>query len=238
MEQPYSSIREDLYLVFQPIIQLISKDRKEITEFEVLLRSKTTGAYPGNLMDQFITSEELNKHFLSWYLEEMEVHCQRYPDYVFNVNIHPQQFLHSSTWCFLKKLREYTHQVNIEITEKHICSDDYQLIPHQCIGTFIKELRLLGYKVGFDDVGSGSNSFEMVSKNIDHIDCLKFSLHSFRYVNKETVDLFLRAWHHLANSHDVKIVVEGVEDAAMSEKLFARGIHWQQGYYWAKTASL
>ena len=137
MEQPYSSIREDLYLVFQPIIQLISKDRKEITEFEVLLRSKTTGAYPGNLMDQFITSEELNKHFLSWYLEEMEVHCQRYPDYVFNVNIHPQQFLHSSTWCFLKKLREYTHQVNIEITEKHICSDDYQLIPHQCIGTFI-----------------------------------------------------------------------------------------------------
>ncbi|XJS10313.1 EAL domain-containing protein [Aerococcaceae bacterium WGS1372] len=238
MGQLCSSVIEDLYLVFQPIIQLVSKDRKEINEFEVLLRSKTTGTYPRNLMDQYTAIEELNKQLLNWYKEELETYCQKYPHYVFNINIHPQQFIHPSTWDFLKDLKEYAGQINIEITEKHFFLDNMKLVPQNHMGAFIKQLRLIGYKVSFDDVGSGLNSFEMVAKNIDKVDCLKFSLHSFRYVDKVTVSLFLKAWRHLAQSHEKKIVIEGVEDASMSEELYAQGFHWQQGYYWAKSCNL
>lgn len=238
MEQPCLSIREDLYLVFQPIIRLKAKGRKEITEFEVLLRSKATGAYPGELMDQYTATEVLNKLLLTWYSEELICHCQKHPNYVFNVNIHPQQFLHPSTWDFLKEMKDYARQINIEMTERPFFMDSNRTHPINYVSTIIRKMHSLGYKVSFDDVGSGLNSLDLVARNIDQVDCLKFSLHSFRYVDKKTIDLFLIAWHHLAESHNVKIVVEGVEDAAMSEKLYDLGIDWQQGYYWAKTVNL
>lgn len=238
MEQPCSLIKGDLYLVFQPIINLKCRKFSENTEFEVLLRSKSAGGYPGELMDKYIEIEVLNKYLLTWYLSEMVFYCQKHPNYIFNVNIHPQQFLHTSTWEFLTALKEYAKQVNIEITEKPFSVEEIRQFPIDHISSFIKGVKSLGFKVSFDDVGSGQNSLEMVAKNIEQVDCLKFSLHTFRFMEQETVAMFLRAWHQLAHDNNIRIVVEGIEDETMSQFLFEKGIHLQQGYYWAKAVAL
>lgn len=44
----------------------------------------------------------------------------KYPQYVFNYNIHPQQFIFKSTWLYLNELKPFANQIHIEITEKNI----------------------------------------------------------------------------------------------------------------------
>lgn len=232
------SLKNELYLVFQPIIHIVSEEKSEMTEFEVLLRSKNTHRYPKDMMDMFILFEDKNKELLDWYEEELIHFCQKYPTYTFNFNIHPQQFLHPSTWGFLKRLKKSSHQINIELTEKPIVTDIDEAVHQCCMQQYIRQIKALGYKISFDDIGCGQNTLDLVSGNIDAVSCLKFSLQSFKKADKMTVQLFLKAWHHLALTHQIRMVVEGIEDRVVSKELFKQGIHWQQGYYWAKTVNL
>lgn len=238
MENRTQPLKNELYLVFQPIMHIISDDKQEMTEFEVLLRSKKTHRYPMDMMDEFILFEEKNKELLDWYEEELIYFCQKYPTYTFNFNIHPQQFFHQSTWNFLIRLKKFSKQINIELTEKPIVTEASQTSIQYYMERYTSQIRSLGYKICFDDIGSGQNSLELISRNIEAITCLKFSLQAFKQTDMKILRQFLIAWQQLACKYHIRLVVEGIEDREVSKELFNQGIHWQQGYYWAKAVDL
>lgn len=234
----YETQKNDFYLEFQPIIHVFPKGRYEMTYFEVLLRSRHSHRYPEDLVDFYITCEERNHLLVDWYASQLMTLCEKYPQYTFNYNIHPQQLIYASTWRYLDQLKGFSKQIHIEITERLVPVDFAVEGVSFKMETFIQKIQGLGYKVSIDDVSTGQNTLELVMNNIDYISSLKFSLLSFNNLEVETLELFLDAWQSLTQKHDIKLIVEGVESQEDSQKLFERGIVWQQGYYWAKSVDL
>ncbi|MBZ6527524.1 EAL domain-containing protein [Aerococcaceae bacterium DSM 111021] len=234
----YETQKNDFYLEFQPIIHVLPEGKYDMTHFEVLLRSRQNHRYPEDLLDFYISCEERNHLLVDWYAGQLMVLCEKYPQYTFNYNIHPQQFIYESTWRYLDQLKDYSKQIHIEITEKLVPVDFAVEGVSFKMETFIQKIHGLSYKVSIDDVATGQNTLELVMNNIDCISSLKLSLLSFNNLDVETLGLFLDAWQSLAQKHGIKFIVEGVESQEASEKLFERGIVWQQGYYWAKSVEL
>ena len=238
MQSQLASLRNDLYLVYQPIVRRITTRETEMTEFEVLLRTKRNHRYPGDFMDFLISSENRNRQLLEWYSEEMIRIIQKHPTYRFDINIHPQQLTHPSTWVFLESLLEWKDRIQIEMTEKPFqqscteTSDDHSLCNQ------IKAIQKLGYRISLDDVGSGINTLELIADRMTGVSTLKFSIHNFRRISPEVLKHFIIAWRIFADSYGLRIVVEGIESQFVADYLFSNGIEWQQGYYWAEKIDL
>lgn len=238
MKNQYETQENDFYLDFQPIVHVLAEGKCDMTHFEVLLRSRQDHRYPEDLLNFYITSEDKNHLLVDWYASQLIAFCEKYPLYVFNYNIHPQQFVYESTWRYLDQLKDYSKQIHIEITEKLVPVDFAVEGVSFKMETHIRKVHDLGYTVSIDDVATGQNTLELVMNNIDCISSLKFSLRAFNHLELEILGLFLEAWQSLAQKHDIKFIVEGVESQEDSQKLFERGIVWQQGYFWAKSVDL
>lgn len=123
LNDQYDTQMKDFYLIYQPIIHILSKCEYEMTHFEILLRTCNGDCYPEELINTYIKSEECNKIFLKWYAEQVTKLCQKYPHYIFNLNLHPEQLIHPSTECFLHTLKPFRQQLYLEITEKSVSED-------------------------------------------------------------------------------------------------------------------
>ncbi len=239
MHHQIDSLRNDLYLVFQPIVRRLSSHNSDMTEFEVLLRTIRSHTYPDDFMDYLIATDERNGELMAWYSEEMIQIFEKHPTYRFSINLHPQQLIHSSTWVFLKSLNNWRDRIQIEVTEKPFlasCKEEEAAGPSLCES--MRAINQMGYRLSFDDVGTGVNSLEMVALNIRGVSTLKFSVQNFRHIAPEVLNHFITAWRAFSDFYKIRLVVEGVETQSMADYLFANGIEWQQGYYWADKVAL
>lgn len=240
MHHQLATLRNDLYLVFQPIVRRLSPQKHEMTEFEVLLRTKRSHQYPGDFMDFLISAEERNGYLMDWYSEEMIRIFKKHAFYRFSINLHPQQLLHQSTWVFLESLSEWTDRIQIEVTEKPFLTsaEEDETEAGLSLCECMQVINHMGYRLSFDDVGSGLNTLEMITKNIADVSTLKFSVYNFRHIAPDVLKQFIIAWRIFADTYQIRLVVEGVETQGMADYLFANGIEWQQGYYWADKIAL
>lgn len=237
-----ATLRNDLYLVFQPIVQRLTSQNSAMTEFEVLLRSKEQGhRYPADFMDFLIASDEGNGQLLSWYSEEMVLVFEKHPTYHFSINLHPQQLFHPSTWVFLESLETWTDRIQIEVTEKPFLVSSNEAVEAATGSQLFQRMRTIndmGFRLSFDDVGSGLNTLEMIANHVADVTTLKFSVYNFRNIAPEVLKHFIIAWRIFADTYQIRLIVEGVETKSMADYLFANGINWQQGYYWAEKVAL
>lgn len=226
---------ESFYLIFQPIIHILSNSEYEMARFEILLRSREDDCYPEKLINTYIKSEESNKIFLEWYADQVTKLCQKYPNYIFNLNLHPEQFLLPSTENFLHALKPFARQIYIEITEKSFSEDG---LNEAKLSELLEFITTLGYKISLDDVGTGRNTVEIVSRNIQAIASIKFSLIPFSDSEHLALKRCIEKWLLLADANQVCFVAEGIESRKVAECLYKLGIIWQQGYYWGKSVEL
>lgn len=231
----YETQLESFYLIFQPIIHILSNSEYEMTCFEILLRTREGDCYPEKLINTYIKSEESNKIFLEWYADQVTKLCQKYPHYLFNLNLHPEQFLLPSTKIFLHALKPFARRICIEITEKSFSED---ALNEAKLSELLEFITTLGYKISLDDVGTGRNTLELVSRNIQAIASIKFSLIPFSDTEHLTLKRCIEKWLLLADTNHVCFVVEGIESRKIAECLYELGIIWQQGYYWGKSVEL
>lgn len=239
MYRQLASLEQDLYLVYQPIVHRLSKERHDMTEFEVLLRSRRDDRYPAEFMDFLLASEARNSQLMTWYSGQMQRVLRKHPTYRFSLNIHPQQLSLPSTWVFLESLVEWTKHIQIEVTEKpYLASCESVEADRPSLCQSLQAIKQLGFSLSFDDVGSGLNTLEVISKNIEAVSTLKFSIFNFRHIAPELLKHFIIAWHIYADHYQIRLIVEGVETERMADYLLANGIEWQQGYYWAKQVAL
>lgn len=228
------TIIQSFYLVFQPIMEVLSETESDLYAYEVLLRSRETGRFPNDLFSEFIEEESSNQLLMNWYEQELKHYLPRYPDVHFDFNIHPQQLVHASTWQFLKNMQPFNKQLKVELTEhvpifKHgHHSNDYNL------NYSIKRIAGMGYDIAIDDIGSGQNTLDLVLENSDFISCCKFSLLPFRKLDLKMILNFLEAWFQVAQKQKFTFIVEGVDSSFVKNTLLENNIRLQQGFYWSK----
>lgn len=118
-----------------------------------------------------------------------------------------------------------TEDIELEITES-ICGD-----ASDNIYVMIRQLQKEGFKIAMDDFGSGYSSLNMLKEM--PLDILKMDL-KFLDGEQEKSRQILKALIELAESMDLKVVVEGVEIISQVEFLRQFKNCYLQGYYFSR----
>ena len=221
---------DDLYLVCQPIV--LCSRANVIDGYEILLRSTKLRAFPEKMFLWFIEKDERNARLMAYYFRELKKLVDRHSNTNLALNLHPKQLQHPSTWTFLDNISSMKGNVSIELTE-HCCEFD-PADGADALQTYISNMKSKGFSLAIDDIGSGQNNFELISKNVQNIYTIKISLLDFRNTNEDSMFFSLNNWLNFSNRYNLKMVVEGVESECISNKLKNLGMVYQQGYYHGK----
>ena len=146
-----------------------------------------------------------------------------------SINVSRAHFYGSELQRKLKELiQKYnleTRDIELEITES-ICGED-----SEGIYDIIRELQKDGYKIAMDDFGSGYSSLNMLKEM--PLDILKMDL-KFLDGEESKSRLILKALIEMAQSMELKVVVEGVEVREQVEFLKQFNDCIIQGYYFSR----
>ena len=130
------------------------------------------------------------------------------------------------------KLRELIHKYNLETSDieleitESICGED-----SGNIYDLIRELQNEGFKIAMDDFGSGYSSLNMLKEM--PLDIIKMDL---KFLDGEEAKsrLILKALIEMAQTMELKVVVEGVEILAQVQFLKQFQNCYLQGYYFSR----
>lgn len=101
----------------------------------------------------------------------------------------------------------------------------------------LKLLRDAGIRIAIDDFGTGRTALSV----LQHItfDCLKIDKCFTDTIGVDSINApVLNSIIELAKQLEVEIVAEGIEQAYQAEYLKAKGVKYQQGYYYSKPLCL
>ncbi|MYZ73299.1 hypothetical protein [Ligilactobacillus salivarius] len=63
---------DNLTLAFQPIVRIVNEDTFEISDYEVLLRSKDKKSFPATIFEKIVNNESCNQMFWEWFTLEIK----------------------------------------------------------------------------------------------------------------------------------------------------------------------
>ncbi len=120
--------------------------------------------------------------------------------------------------------------LEVEVTESTIMADPV------CAREVLEAVHELGVKVAIDDFGTGYSSLTYL-KSLP-IDTLKIDRSFVTDLLTDANDfVIVQSVIDLGTKFGMRIVAEGVEDAATAAALYASGCHSGQGYFWRRPVS-
>ena len=125
----------------------------------------------------------------------------------------------------IKKYGLEPKDIELEITES-LCGEDPDIIYDK-----IRDLQAIGFKIAMDDFGSGYSSLNMLKEM--PLDIIKMDL-KFLDGEQEKGRLILKALIEMAQTMELKVVVEGVELLSQVEFLCQFKDCSSQGYYFSR----
>lgn len=145
---------------------------------------------------------------------------------VSRVNLYNPQFLETLI-NLVEKYKIPPKHLNLELTESVFSEDE------RTIQNAIKYLHRAGFTIMMDDFGSGYSSLNVL-KDLD-LDVLKIDMKFFSKGNTaEKGAKIIEAVIKMAESLDMTVIAEGVEEKAQVDMLADLGCDYIQGYYFAK----
>ncbi len=228
------ALTSDLFATwFQPIVDYTNK---RIHGHESLIRLTTDRVYNGGeIMEAAVSRGRI--HVFDSYTRQLSVRCagsQHTPGTKVFINFMPSS-IYDPVFC-MKSTRQ-------AMSETHLQPEDivFEVVESEAVhdAKHLKKVcayyRDHGFKFALDDVGTGSNSLQMVCDlHPDYIKIdksLVFGLGNPMY--RSTVQKIV----DLANEFGVSVIAEGIEDLATAEICSELGIHFMQGYYFARPAA-
>lgn len=206
-----------------------------IKDYELLLRSKETQAFPASLFELITSQENANQIFLEWLLDNLIVQLQTDSKQMISINLDPLQLKYPSTLQSLKKVLPYKNRLIIELTEQvpktPFCQTN-DLLPN------LKILHEQGFKLALDDLGSGENNLQFLLNNIVYFKRIKLSLLKFRHLDQRSLAALLDFWSIFAQQHHLELVIEGIDSAQKSKFANNKQIYLQQGFRWKAVSGL
>ncbi|MGH4118172.1 GGDEF domain-containing protein [Clostridium sp.] len=217
----------NLRSVFQPIVSLQTGD---VIGYEALTRGPVDSKY----INPEILFEEAKIHDLLW---DLEILCRsnaikrfssHNSDKLLFVNVDPdilkdEHFIKGFTKEILTE-----HNINplalvLEITEK-TSIDNYKNF-----NEVINYYKSQGYKIAIDDVGTGYSGLTTIANTRPSYIKMDMSL-----ITNVTRDNFkkaiIKAFVEFANTTNIKVIAEGIEDVCDLNTLIEIGVHYGQGF--------
>ncbi len=226
IQSAFSEALCDLWLAFQPIVYSGSK---KILGYEALMRSKSQKLpHPGAIIE---AAERLNcLHKLGQKIRkicaENIIQC---PDINANIfiNLHPQDLLDDKLYDPHEPLSKYANRIILEITERA------SLESINNIDEKINLLKMMGYKVAVDDLGSGYSGLSSIA--ILRPEILKIDMTLIRGIHTNVIQQnIVRSLISLSVSMNMEIIAEGVETHDERCFLMNNGCDLLQGYLLAR----
>jgi diguanylate cyclase (GGDEF)-like protein len=227
----------DLFLVYQPVIDFRSGD---VSYIETLVRWRQSD---GRILmpDSFIRVAEksgLIKQLSEWVIDtacgelaEMQVSA---PELRVGVNLSMHN-LHD--FNLMAKIQSSLDQYGLqpeslllEITETGVMLD-----PNQVIET-LDQLAGRGFRLSIDDFGTGHSSLVYLKRLPVHTLKVDKSFVIDMDTDEENASI-IRATIDLAHSLGLTVTAEGVETAAVMDRLRSMGCDYYQGYYVSRPMS-
>jgi diguanylate cyclase (GGDEF)-like protein len=118
------------------------------------------------------------------------------------------------------------HRLELEVTESLFAGD----FERTAIPT-LETLRALGLRISLDDFGTGFSSLGYLRTL--PIDTIKIDQSFVQLMHGDTRSI-IEAMQSIARAFDLTVVAEGVETADQAAELGAMGVHFLQGYYFAR----
>lgn len=222
--------KQQLRLVFQPIV---SAKNSRVVAFEALLRWQLDD---DNIPpDEFIGIAEqygLIHEVGAWVLKAACLQARQWSSeqplaVCVNVSVIQLQDEHFITIVddALSHSSLPGELLHIEITESVFAADT------NIISNRIKQLQNRKIKVSIDDFGTGYSSLSVIQDLA--INMVKIDR---SFVNKMNTNghAIISAVMHIASSLDFLVIAEGVETEAQAKELQKLGVHYLQGYHYAK----
>lgn len=92
-----------------------------------------------------------------------------------------------------------------------------------------------GIQLTLDDVGTGINTYEKIKVLLPFANAIKFAMQNFRHSgNEDQIPASLTFWKKIAQENHLRLIVEGIENAADDQLLDRLKITYRQGYYYSK----
>lgn len=150
--------------------------------------------------------------------------------HVMSINVSPRQFRHSK---FVEQVKHILEQaqiapesVELEVTEGIVIQDFEDTV------TKMRALKGIGVRFSIDDFGTGYSSLSYIKRL--PLDTLKIDQSFVRDCTTDSNDrAIVSAIINMANSLELDIIAEGVEDQAQLELLRLLGCNVYQGYYYS-----
>ena len=90
-----------------------------------------------------------------------------------------------------------------------------------------------GFNIALDDLGSGYSSLNNLSKL--HPDYIKIDIEIIRDIHKDKLkQAIFEALITIAKTSNIKVIAEGIENIEELDFVVSKGVHFVQGYYFAK----
>jgi diguanylate cyclase (GGDEF)-like protein len=226
------AIREDqLCLYYQPKVRL---DDKSFYGFEALLRwnHPELGFVPPGEFIPIAEVTSLIHPLTAWVLEKSIAQCRLWHSQGLQVsvavNLSARNLLDENmpklVRTLLQKYDLPASALELEITESSIMSDPARAL------RVLQQLHELGAQLSIDDFGTGYSSLAYLKKL--PVQTLKIDYSFIRNMLEDKQDeLIVESTIHLAHSLSLKVVAEGVENAALIDRLSSMGCDEAQGYH-------
>ncbi len=226
--------RDELHLVFQPIVAL--RGARRLVHVEALLRwqSPTRGLVPPADFIPLAETSGLIAPLGRWVLEEACRHAARWsderpdlPPLGVSVNVSPFQLREPGYWHDVRVVLDRTgvdpSLLALELTESALMDSGELIAPVQL-------LRDVGCRLFLDDFGTGYSSLAYLRSF--PVDVVKIDRSFVSGVGQELGDsAIVAATISMAHSLGVEVVGEGVETARQIAHLELIGCDYAQGYH-------
>ncbi len=218
---------------FQPIVDY---PNKRIHGHESLIRLTADRTYNGGeIMEAAVSRGRI--HMFDSYTRQLSVRCagaQHTAGTKVFINFMPSSiydpvFCMKSTMQAMSQTHLKPEDIVFEVVESEAVHDAKHL---KKICSYYRDH---GFKFALDDVGTGSNSLQMVCDlQPDYIKIDKSLVSGLgNRMYRSTVGKIVE----LANEFNVKVIAEGIEDFTTAETCAEVGIQFMQGYHFARPAA-
>lgn len=227
--------RKEFVPYLQPIVNL---DSNEWVGAEMLARWQRNGkdfSYPNEfipLAERHRRIKKITKQLAQDVFAFYDQNTELLGDFFISINLSPNHIDEKTILNFTDLKESFPNlksdQIKLEITEHGL-----DVEKAMSTKTIIEKLREMGCQVGLDDFGTGQSGLEYFT----HLafDFIKIDRRFVDAIGKATVDFhLLKTIIQLAASLDLDVIAEGVETEEQSQWLKEHGVHYAQGWLYAK----
>ncbi|MBH0231680.1 EAL domain-containing protein [Halobacillus yeomjeoni] len=225
----------EFFLHYQP---KFNANTNEITGMEALVRwnHPKLGFMPPNMFIPLAEETGLIVKLGEWVIRQSCLQMKRWYDaglteLVISANLSPQQFRQHDITNVVKEILEETQlppeNLELELTENIIIHNSETML------ATMHKLKNLGIKMSIDDFGTGYSSLGYL-KDFP-IDTLKIDKSFIDDITTNTNNAAItNTIITLADSLNLSVIAEGVEDQEQAEFLIEHGCYLMQGYYFSR----